>query len=334
MSAAVLTDAPRPVQAESGTIKLFAGDAPLTDKAFAKLPKAIALSSELSPGAKLLYAILVDHAREKGRCFPGQDTLAKELGRSERTVRRLLLELKEAGQIGIIRRGLSKTNVYEFNPDGNPVHECPLFDQTGDGVRNEETSEDGPDRKRMSDPDRTKTSGPERTKTSGPLDEEDKEEEDEGARAASRASGGVLPKTPPKTPLPDQAKKPDPNHRPLVGFFCTSWREKYGADFPFNSNPGGNAKAAAAILRAAKGELVEAKRIVRDYFDDPDQWIAANKHPLLYLAKYVQRYIGNGEPLVNEHGLYTRPRPLTPEEISRLEEEAKADAGKQGPIYA
>lgn len=134
----------------------------------------------------------------------------------------------------------------------------------------------------------------------------------------------TIPKTPAtqvaqgESPRKTSKKPPNPNHHPLVEYFCLSWQERYGAKFPFSANAGHNAKCITGILEATANDLAEAKRIVRDYLDDPDQWLATTKHPLPYLVKNVQRYIGHAEPLVNQHGCYTRPRKVTAEELERL----------------
>jgi len=76
------------------------------------VPNFILESKEISPGAKLTYAMLLQYARERSECFPGQDTLAKHMGNCERSVRRWLKELEEAGLISRKKRGQGRSNMY------------------------------------------------------------------------------------------------------------------------------------------------------------------------------------------------------------------------------
>jgi DNA-binding transcriptional ArsR family regulator len=50
-------------------------------------------------GAKFVLVVLADFADEAGSCFPGQALLAERTGQGERTVRRQVIELEEAGLI-------------------------------------------------------------------------------------------------------------------------------------------------------------------------------------------------------------------------------------------
>jgi hypothetical protein len=64
-----------------------------TAKGFTMVPNHVLVSSKVSPGAKLAYAMLLKYAWEKDFCYPGQETLAKEMGVSDRSVRTYLQEL-------------------------------------------------------------------------------------------------------------------------------------------------------------------------------------------------------------------------------------------------
>jgi hypothetical protein len=76
------------------------------------VPNSILRRSDISPGAKLSYTMLLVYARQKGSCFPGQDTLSKDLGVSRRSVVTYLKELQQAQLLRVQRRGLGRTNVY------------------------------------------------------------------------------------------------------------------------------------------------------------------------------------------------------------------------------
>jgi DNA-binding MarR family transcriptional regulator len=96
------------------TIILKGADA-ATAKGFTQVPNFLLKSAKLSAGDKMTFAMLLSYAWQNDYCFPGQQTLAKDLGLDERSVRRHLKSLEANGLLTIQRRGQGKTNVYELN---------------------------------------------------------------------------------------------------------------------------------------------------------------------------------------------------------------------------
>ena len=82
---------------------------------FTQVPNFILTNKDLSVGAKLYYAMLLKYAREKDYCFPGQQTLATDMGSSERSVRTYQKELEDAGFLEVTQRGLGKTSLYKLD---------------------------------------------------------------------------------------------------------------------------------------------------------------------------------------------------------------------------
>jgi hypothetical protein len=82
---------------------------------FTQVPNFILTNKELSVGAKLYYAMLLKYAREKDYCFPGQQTLAEDMGSSERSVRTYQKELEDAKFLEVTQRGLGKTSLYKLD---------------------------------------------------------------------------------------------------------------------------------------------------------------------------------------------------------------------------
>jgi DNA-binding transcriptional ArsR family regulator len=121
-----------------------------TSRGFTQVPNFLLRSPHLSPGDKLCFAMLLSYAWHNDSCFPGQETLARDLGLAERSVRRHLKSLEKHGLLAIRRRGLGKTNIYELNlkPTGLLA---------------------GPDRTKMAGQERKKMAAPERTPMSDPL---------------------------------------------------------------------------------------------------------------------------------------------------------------------
>jgi DNA-binding transcriptional regulator YhcF (GntR family) len=72
----------------------------------------VTFNKGLSTGARLIYIALDEYARDKGTCFPGQETLAERLGISLRTVRRKIAELRRAKVLISKRPSFGGTNTY------------------------------------------------------------------------------------------------------------------------------------------------------------------------------------------------------------------------------
>ena len=79
---------------------------------FTQIPNLVLRRSDLQPGAKLTYMVLLSYAWQEDHAYPGQDRLAADMGVSERSVITYLKQLQETGLITIRRRGLGMTNVY------------------------------------------------------------------------------------------------------------------------------------------------------------------------------------------------------------------------------
>ena len=86
----------------------------LSQRGFTQVPNSVLESAEISPGAKLTYAMLLKYAWQNDFCFPGQDRLAKDMGVSLRSTNSYVQELEERGFVAIRRRGQGKPNIYEL----------------------------------------------------------------------------------------------------------------------------------------------------------------------------------------------------------------------------
>ena len=94
-------------------IEIIGAD-PATRYGFTQVPNFILTNKSLSVGAKLAYAMLLKYAWSDDACFPGQQTLADDMGSSERSIRSYLKELEEQSLLDVNQRGLGKTNVYRL----------------------------------------------------------------------------------------------------------------------------------------------------------------------------------------------------------------------------
>ena len=95
-------------------IELVGAD-PATRHGFTMVPNFILTNPELSVGAKLAYALLLKYAWADRAVYPGQQTLANEMGAGERSVRTYLKELEDAKLLEVTQRGLGKTNLYRLH---------------------------------------------------------------------------------------------------------------------------------------------------------------------------------------------------------------------------
>ena len=95
------------------TIILKGADA-ATAMGFTQVPNFLLKSKKLTSGDKIVFAMLLSYAWANDFCFPGQQTLADDLGLSDRSVRTHLKALEAEGLLHIRQRGQGKTNVYEL----------------------------------------------------------------------------------------------------------------------------------------------------------------------------------------------------------------------------
>jgi hypothetical protein len=87
---------------------------------FVLLPRALLHAPGLSRDAKLLYAVLLSYAWQRGSCFPGYERLQADLGCGINQVTKYLRELEGAGLVTHRRRGLGKTTLYTLHDPPTP----------------------------------------------------------------------------------------------------------------------------------------------------------------------------------------------------------------------
>src|SRR5215207_11622914 len=87
---------------------------------FVLLPRTLLHAPGLSRDPKLLYAVLLSYAWQRGSCFPGYARLQHDLGCGINQVTKYLRELEGAGLVTRRRRGLGKTTVYTLHDPPPP----------------------------------------------------------------------------------------------------------------------------------------------------------------------------------------------------------------------
>lgn len=84
-------------------------------KNFTMIPNVLLSECQLSIPARLLLCVLFKYSFQKDYCWPSQETLGKDLGRTPRHVRNLLKELENTGLIDPERLGWNRTNTYKIS---------------------------------------------------------------------------------------------------------------------------------------------------------------------------------------------------------------------------
>ncbi len=91
---------------------ILEGFDPVSAGGFTQVPNCVLKNGDLSAGAKLVYAMLLSYAWHNKAVYPGQDTMAKEMGVGKRSIVRFIAELEKIGYLQVKRRGQGLTNVY------------------------------------------------------------------------------------------------------------------------------------------------------------------------------------------------------------------------------
>lgn len=82
---------------------------------FAPVPRWLLLRKDVSDGAKLIYARLIQFSgMGKNDVYPSRQTLGDEVGKSVRAIDRFIKELINHNLILVIRHGKSMNNSYQF----------------------------------------------------------------------------------------------------------------------------------------------------------------------------------------------------------------------------
>lgn len=87
----------------------------LSAQGFTQVPNHVLRSGDITPGGKLAYAMLLSYAWQNDFCFPGQETLADDMGVSKRSVISFIKELSASGHVTVKRQGLGRVNVYTLH---------------------------------------------------------------------------------------------------------------------------------------------------------------------------------------------------------------------------
>lgn len=91
---------------------ILGGFDPVSTGGFTQLPNCVLNDKNISLSAKVVYAKLLSYAWHNNAVYPGQETMAQELGVTRPTVNKSIGELERVGFLEVKRRGQGLTNVY------------------------------------------------------------------------------------------------------------------------------------------------------------------------------------------------------------------------------
>jgi DNA-binding transcriptional regulator YhcF (GntR family) len=108
------------------------------DPTFTQVYNRILFDTSLSQGARLTYAALVEHNREKASCWPSMERLGTMVGVCARTIQNYIKELVARGLVTVLKRGCWKSaNEYRLNALVPPVAVKESQPVAGQDMRNQ-----------------------------------------------------------------------------------------------------------------------------------------------------------------------------------------------------
>ncbi len=136
-----------------------------------------------------------------------------------------------------------------------------------------------------------------------PNQEQEQEQEQEEYIAAA-----------PPAVSPKPRKKPSGEHHALIEYWCKAWETKYGKPFPFDAQPGKNAKHIQTLL-ASLG-YAESTAAVDRYLANDDKFFKG--HSLGMLVSQIPKFMTDGSSVNNgDPDNFVAVRP-TVEELNEL----------------
>ena len=126
---------------------------PSQRKGFAQIPHAVLTDPALSDGAVRLYGILLSYAFQGESFKCSQLKMASDIGKDDRTIRRLMKELHTRGLVTPVRQGQRMVNIYVLEDA------YALYDSERPEPKKRTRTPIGQDKNVRSESDRTKMSG-------------------------------------------------------------------------------------------------------------------------------------------------------------------------------
>jgi len=87
---------------------------PIMQGGFTAVPNYLLDDGSCPPGAQLVYIHLLRYAWQNDFCYPGQESLAKKIGVTRKTINTWTKQAVTAGILVIRRRGQGRSNMYDL----------------------------------------------------------------------------------------------------------------------------------------------------------------------------------------------------------------------------
>lgn len=237
---------------------------------FFKLPADVLVRRDVSSSGKLVYAVILDHARgNSGRAWPGVRRIGTVAGLHVETVVAAIRALEHAGLLTADRGPRGKGTTYTV---GQGVRKTRTLSQ-GEALGKSEHSTRG---KVFGKPER----GVRKTRTEALGESEPNRQRYEQSAAPS---------------APSTKTTPGALHAELVAYWTREWSQTVGGGgkCPFHGTRDG--RAIKTLLEAVAGDADRARRIIDYYLRDGDEWLRENgaDRPLglLCSSKRLAKYL-------------------------------------------
>jgi hypothetical protein len=99
------------------------------------IPRHVMRRTDLSVAAKMLLCFMLDAGWNTEQCWLSTDNLCAAMGVKQDALRRYIRELRDAGLIEVVRRGLGLTNLYIMDMPGILGIKRPTGENAGSGPR-------------------------------------------------------------------------------------------------------------------------------------------------------------------------------------------------------
>lgn len=232
---------------------------------FLMIPKEIFARKDITSGAKIAYAILLDRAGEKGICWPGMRRLSYDCGMSYNAIKRAILSLQAAGVISTKKREPGQSNIYRLIKSASETEALP--------DRKSAFTSEAPVRNESASTMEPKAHSLRQNSASGSDAELNKE------NSTKRTQQSLPPKKPAAlldAPKPKRKAKPKPGTNPevkiFIDWFFDRYKETFGADYCVQGAKDGN--LVKGLLK--RHSLDNLKAMAAAMLESEDNWILSN----------------------------------------------------------